>query len=40
MADYTVPAWVAVTVIVFTIGRTCIGFPNWLRQRLGSSRIR
>jgi hypothetical protein len=34
MADYHIPAWVAITVIVFTVGRTCIGFPGWLRERI------
>jgi hypothetical protein len=39
MANYDeVAPWVVVLVIVFTIGRTCIGFPDWLRQRLGSDK--
>jgi hypothetical protein len=38
MADYHLPAWVAITVIVFTIGRTFIGFPGWLRERLSQKK--
>jgi hypothetical protein len=38
VADYHVPTWVAIAVIVFTIGRTCIGFPDWLRERISHTK--
>lgn len=31
---YDVSPWVALAVIALTIGRVCIGFPDWLRQHL------
>jgi len=34
VADYDVSPWVALAVIALTIGRVCIGFPAWLRDRL------
>ena len=37
MTDYDVAPWVAVVVIACTIGRTCIGFPDWVRQKLGAA---
>jgi hypothetical protein len=34
MADYLVPPWVALVVIALAVGRVCIGFPGWARERL------
>ena len=34
MAPYDVAAWVAIAAIALELGRTCIGFPAWLRERL------
>ena len=40
MTNYEVAPWVAAVVIAFTVGRTCIGFPDWVRQQLGRKRAR
>jgi hypothetical protein len=35
MGDYHVSALVAIAAIALEIGRAFIGFPDWLRGRLG-----
>ena len=34
MTPYDVAPWVAIAVIALEIGRACIGFPEWLRERV------
>jgi len=38
MAPYDVAPWVALAAIALEIGRAFIGFPDWLRERLGRNK--